>query len=145
MQRLNISFLPKFKTYLVKDIFTAFSPNSTGLRQCSHPKVSIKSKGKQDFFQQSCSSIVYNFIKRSISTQGFSCQSCKTFRNTCFAEQTCVVFYPAIAEKLVATIAEAYLEPCQKSKIQLFAKIVNGWKLYPRSLTGSQAATQRCS
>ena len=65
-----------------------------------------------DLRSQAC-----NFIKIEARAQVFSSKFCEISENT-FSYRT----PPVVAS------AEVYSEPCQKLKMELFAKIVNDWK-----------------
>ena len=60
-----------------------------------------------------------NFNKIESVAQVFSSEFCENSKNT-FSYRT----------PPVAASAEVYSEPCQKCKMELFAKIVNDWKSF---------------
>ena len=88
-----------------------------------------------------------NFIKKEALAQVFSCEYCEISKNTFFTEHLwttasssrrlsviCYLWYSNWFKNetslILNTNSEAYSEPCQTSKMEIFAKIVNGFWLF---------------
>ena len=100
-----------------------------------------------------------NFIKKEALAQVFSCEYCEISKNTSFTEHLwttasssrrlsviCYLWYSNWFKNETSltlnTNSEAYSEPCQTSKMEIFAKIMNGFWLFLQKTPSSEFASE---